>query len=394
MDRRHPGCMGGSATGAPLATPLARRARARILELSRTCRADEAFLEEVSTELRHVIPFDGAFWSAMDPQTSLATAPSRVENLASAQACEAYWATEFLGHDFLHFRDLARAERPAGSLYRATEGRLTRSERYRSVNRLLGFGDELRSVFRTDRSAWGLVSLWRHEGMPEFTLAEEKLLADLSVPVAEAFRRSALMRHEVPRDASDAPGLLIFSSHGVLESLNEQAQAWLSELQPTTILGAHLDSAVPTEIHTVSARARAIAMGLDTGVAHARIQTRTGRWLIVHGFSLRDSEGENGRAALVIEPARASQIAPLIVEAYNLTPREQEVTELISSGLSTGGIAAQLHLSAHTVRDHVKSVFEKVRVSSRGELVSKIFPEHYVGPLETDIVHTTVDDAI
>lgn len=384
--------MGGSATGAPLATPRARRARARILELSRTSRADEAFLEEVSTELRHMIPFDGAFWAACDPHTSLATSPSRVENLASVQACQAYWETEFLSHDFLHFRDLARAERPAASLYRATEGRLTRSERYRFVNRLLGFADELRGVFRTDRSAWGFVSLWRREDQPGFTVAEEKLLADLSVPVAEAFRRSALIRYEGSRDAPDAPGLLTFSSHGVLESLNDQAEAWLRELQPTTALGEPADGYLPTEIHTVSARARAIALGLDSGVARARIQSRTGRWLIVHGFSLRGAENGDARAALVIEPARASQVAPVIVDAYSLTPREQEITEMIASGLSTGEIAAQLHLSSHTVRDHVKAVFEKVGVSSRGELVSKIFAEFYAGPSTDNVVRENVSD--
>ena len=385
--------MGGTATGAPLATPRARRARARILELSRTSRADDAFLEEVSTELRHMIPFDGAFWSASDPHTSLATAPSRVENLASAQACQAYWETEFLAHDFLHFRDLARAERPACSLYRATEGQLARSARYQSVNRLLGFADELRGVFRTDRSGWGFVSLWRREGMPWFTVAEEKLLADLSAPLAEAFRRSALIRHDGPRDPLDAPGLLTFNAHGVLESLNEQAEAWLHELQPTVALGGgHEEAVLPTEIRTVSARARAIALGLESGIARARIKSRTGRWLIIHGFSLHGRDGENGRAAIIIEPARASQVAPVIVEAYNLTPREQEITELISSGLSTGEIAAHLHLSAHTVRDHVKAVFEKVGVSSRGELVSKIFGEHYATPLMENTVRETVSD--
>jgi DNA-binding CsgD family transcriptional regulator len=36
-----------------------------------------------------------------------------------------------------------------------------------------------------------------------------------------------------------------------------------------------------------------------------------------------------------------------------------------------------LFVSPHTVRSHIKTVFGKVGVSSRGELVAKLFAEHY-----------------
>jgi DNA-binding NarL/FixJ family response regulator len=60
-----------------------------------------------------------------------------------------------------------------------------------------------------------------------------------------------------------------------------------------------------------------------------------------------------------------------------LSAREQQVTQLIARGVGTAGIAEALHLSVHTVRDYVKAVFEKVGVSSRGELVATVFAEHY-----------------
>ena len=72
-------------------------------------------------------------------------------------------------------------------------------------------------------------------------------------------------------------------------------------------------------------------------------------------------------------------------KAYGLTPREVEVARRIARGLKTGEIAQELFLSPHTVRDHVKAIFEKVGVSSRGELVARLFADHY---------HDRVDDAI
>ncbi len=80
---------------------------------------------------------------------------------------------------------------------------------------------------------------------------------------------------------------------------------------------------------------------------------------------------------MVIEPAKASEVAPLIVDAYELTPREVDVTRALARGLTTTEIARELHLSRYTVQDHLKSVYEKTGVSSRGELVAKMFADHY-----------------
>ena len=117
-----------------------------------------------------------------------------------------------------------------------------------------------------------------------------------------------------------------------------------------------------------------------------RLRTLTGTWLVAHASPLAGS----GQVALVLEPAKASEIAPIVVEAYGLTAREVEVTRLTARGLSTDEIASTLFLSRHTVRDHLKAIFEKVGVSSRGELTSKLFAEHYHVPLN-DAIYGSAD---
>ena len=49
----------------------------------------------------------------------------------------------------------------------------------------------------------------------------------------------------------------------------------------------------------------------------------------------------------------------------------------MAQGYSTREIAGRLHLSAYTVQDHLKTIFEKSGTSSRGDLVAGLFFDHY-----------------
>ncbi|MGB3680954.1 MAG: response regulator transcription factor [Rubrobacteraceae bacterium] len=57
--------------------------------------------------------------------------------------------------------------------------------------------------------------------------------------------------------------------------------------------------------------------------------------------------------------------------AEPLTNREREVLELLSQGRSNKLIARGLHISEHTVKFHISSLYAKLGVSSRAEAVSQ-----------------------
>jgi DNA-binding CsgD family transcriptional regulator len=368
---------------APL-TPTERHARDEIVGLAERNDASPEMLEELSVRLNRLVPFDGALWTGLDPGTTLATAPARVENLGGPEECRPFWDREFLVSDYIHFSDLARAAQPAASLRQATDDRPARSPRFREFADPTGFDDELRAVLRVGGSSWGLLGLYRGKGKPHFSANEVALVAELSAPLGDAFRRAALIRQEPGVGGPNAPGLMMFDERGTLESLNDEAAAWLAELPEGPESVTDHSVMIPMEILGVVARARAIAAGLENGIARLRVQSRRGRWLVIHASCLRDATGNSGKTALVIEPAQSSEIAPLIVAAYQLTAREIEITQAIARGLATGEIAQALFLSVHTVRDYVKTIFEKTSVSSRGELVAKVFAEHYLAPLHAE----------
>jgi DNA-binding CsgD family transcriptional regulator len=95
--------------------------------------------------------------------------------------------------------------------------------------------------------------------------------------------------------------------------------------------------------------------------------------------------------AIIVEPAHPARIYPLLMSAYGLTERERDVTRLILQGSSTVQIAQELVVSAHTVQQHLKSIFEKTGVRSRRDLVAKIFFAHYE-PRFRDNERRTVGD--
>jgi DNA-binding CsgD family transcriptional regulator len=88
-------------------------------------------------------------------------------------------------------------------------------------------------------------------------------------------------------------------------------------------------------------------------------------------------DGADARTAVLLEAAQAPELAPLIADGYGLTQRERNVTQLVAQGASTDEIASRLYLSPYTVQDHLKAVFDKVGVSTRGELVARLFFDHY-----------------
>jgi DNA-binding NarL/FixJ family response regulator len=104
------------------------------------------------------------------------------------------------------------------------------------------------------------------------------------------------------------------------------------------------------------------------------------------GYLLKDSPAEEiGNAVLRLidgESPISSSIArhllrrlqpgesrPSTADVPRLTQREAEVLRLVAKGFSYAEIAGALGMSAHTVTSHIKHIYRKLEVRSRGEAV-------------------------
>jgi len=78
-----------------------------------------------------------------------------------------------------------------------------------------------------------------------------------------------------------------------------------------------------------------------------------------------------GLAAIPADSASAVLAVEREPEGDALTPREIEVLEMISEGLSNKQIAGRLNISEHTAKFHVNSILGKLAAATRAEAVTR-----------------------
>jgi len=103
-------------------------------------------------------------------------------------------------------------------------------------------------------------------------------------------------------------------------------------------------------------------------VAHALERAVDGRWVMIEAAPL---EGDaDGKIAVTVRGAAPTETFDVLCRAYALTQRERDVVTALVAGLDTRAVTERLFISSHTVQDHLKSVFEKIGVHSRRELLT------------------------
>jgi len=349
-----------------------RRIRSEIVELARAGHDWVTFSTHVTELLRRLIRFDRSCWHSVDPGTVLLTG-----SLNQGIGCSGSWLAhhEFVVDDVNKWWFLARSGRQAGATSIATHGDLSRSARHVS-HESFGIGDELRAALVTDGTYWGAVGILRDKGEPWFTESDVRTVASLSAVIAEGFRRALIVGAlGSEADLGPGPGVVIFDEDCLPESISPAAEFWIDQLIEEPPPSSPADSRA---VQGVAARAHAARDGQDPLelTARCRARTRTGSWLLLYGTRL--SGKARGRTAVIIQPAPANEVAPLVALAYGLSDRERQLARLCIEGRSTKEMAQAMAVSAYTIQDHMKSIFEKTGARSRGELVGQVFLEHYV----------------
>jgi DNA-binding CsgD family transcriptional regulator len=348
--------------------------------LGRRALPREQYFGELAARLRRVIDYDATCWHTLDPQTGLMTSDAPQELIsegvftpqAAADAGAGIVASEYFVTDVNTFASLAARRAPVGILSQATKGRPERSARYRDVLEPAGIPFELRAAFVNRGRCWGAVHIARREHRRDFTADDAAALASITSAIADGIRTS--IRFDAARQTRDgnAPGLVVLGPSNDVELITPPAQELLAAMRSPAL------ATVSTPVLALAGFTRSRSHHPDRPPDTVAVPTPSG-WITLHA-SLPEG-GANGRVAIVLERTASPQTTDIRLEAHGVTAREREIATLLAHGLTNPEIAARLVLSLYTVQDHIKNLFEKTGVSSRQELVARIFLDDYLPQL-------------
>ena len=313
--------------------------------------------------LRRAVGYDVAAISTIDPATKLWTScyVSGVPADGARDRERILFDIEFRGDDVSSYAAIADAAVPVGRLHAATGGDISRAIRYAPLLEPFGIVDEMRVVLRARGACWGSITLYRAQPAAPFSSEDEALVASAVTEMADLMRLTLLRAAlAAPQAIEGPPGLLLVGADGEVTVTSEAATSWLDAIDDR--------GRIPSAVRSVVAAAAA------HGTARAALPARNGRWVVLHGSPVTGGEGT---VSVIVEGARPAVLSEVIAGAYGFTAREREVTALASQGRSTKHIAATLGISPFTAQDHLKAIYAKAGVQSRGELVAAIFASHY-----------------
>lgn len=128
---------------------------------------------------------------------------------------------------------------------------------------------------------------------------------------------------------------------------------------PIVVLTMHDEEALREEALRAGASAFLTKDSSMQEVVGTAIATAAGEALSAELASSILTEFQSSPAATTVAPTEASP----------LTPREEQILQLIADGYSTSEVAARLFISGKTVKNHLASIYDKLDARDRTQAV-------------------------
>jgi DNA-binding CsgD family transcriptional regulator len=356
-------------------------ARRRINDLAASGLSATTLATRISATLQDAIGWDGYRLFGLDERTML------VNSLLAASENDADARLEWLREVYLaiptsyaELPELARSGLRGVAFQERQEecwGFSTRQlslvdpeDHYRHYHEFRSpVGGTLLAIFRDRQRPVAAMQAYRRDPNRQFRASAVQFVQQMSTTIgqalATAIARDAAIAISAPTTTTPS-GILLVESGGNIRFSTPATEQWLEALGPR-------DGVLPVPVWSAMAAQRMQEMG-----EAASISVTTSRGNIRVEAS---AAGEHGVQAIVIS-AEVLPPSPRVPTAWGLTNREAEVVEQLAMGKTNAQIAGFLFVGEHTVEWHLKSVYEKLDVRSRQEVVSALFRQTLLPSIE------------
>lgn len=340
------------------------RCTERVDLLSRSRLPADTLRAEAIELLRRSIGFEMWGVPLVDPDTLIPYRPLVSDPPPWGARLPERWILDQGSRDINDRRTLAGGRDHVGVLSASTGGDLARCRRWRELGRAAGMGDELRAAIVDRYGCWGSFELFRASDDAPFDGDDAELVGRTSALLATAMRQAAVESTETLDVAPSEAGVVVIGDDLRPRGITESARAWFRPLSAATRAEP---TPFPIAVYGTVGRLLAAEAGDDAErPARVRVRSATGRWAVVEAARL---EGEHA-IAVSIRPAHPDEVIDLLSRAHGLSARERQLVELVAAGMDTREVAMRLCISSHTAKDHLKSVFGKMGLHSRRELLA------------------------
>lgn len=303
------------------------------------------------------VEFAFACLATIDPASGLITRAVKSQPLEIGD--QEFAAAEYGEPDVNQFTEIGSRPSPVGVLSVDTDGHPESCRRMRDyMTPQFGFSDELRVACRAAGLVWGALALYRTSEQPRFTRSDGQAVVRLHEPIADALRRLLIAPSDAEPDPVQ-PVVLVLDVADRVDGTSSSVEALIDTL------GGWDHGALPAPLLAAAAAARTAG-----GATTSRVRTAHGGWLAIRAVPISSLSGLRS-VVLTAEAPPSAAIGRLRLAAHGLTAREGDIVQQVLLGASTKEMAAALHISAHTVQDHLKAVFGKLGIGSRRELIAQ-----------------------
>jgi len=225
--------------------------------------------------------------------------------------------------------------------------------------------DQMVLYLANETIIYGGIGFVRFKGESPFTQKDKEILRTLSIHLQHLVKNKMRLKEVKAanlffnKDENDALGIIQVNKDQSILFYNEVAQNIIETIDPSSTMEEYFQTSIhPNLTQSLSDKESPYYFNLNK----RKIK------VIAHEIDERNPMAEKYTIYLYHEEKTITETHPLSL----LSNRELEIYELVLKGSTNEEISKQLWISIHTVKKHLRNMYEKLGVSNRTSLIYKL----------------------